>query len=456
MLDIKKTIKLQRKFFTAKKTKDINYRIAKLNFLHRSIKKHEKEIMSALKLDLNKSEFESYETEIGIVLEEIRYTIKNLSSWTKPKKVKTPIIHFPSSSVIYTEPYGLVLIISPWNYPFQLAMMPLIGAIGAGNCCIVKPSEYSCHTSFIIEKIVKEVFEEAYVTVVHGGSDISKSLLEEKFDYIFFTGSPKVGKIVMESAARHLTPVTLELGGKSPCIVDKTANIKLAAKRIVWGKFLNSGQTCVAPDYLLVHQNIKNELIHEMKKYITAFYGKNPLLSKDYSKIINQKHFERLLGLMESKSIVTGGGYNTDSLQIEPTILKDITWENAIMKEEIFGPLLPIIEFERLSDVAAMIREHPKPLALYLFTRSKKNEAYIMNTVSFGGGCVNDTMIHLSNPNMPFKGVGESGMGQYHGRYSYDTFTHQKSVMKKSNLLDIFLRYPPFKNHLSILKKIMK
>ncbi len=421
-----------------------------------AIKKHENEIMSALKLDLNKSEFEAYETEIGIVLEEIKYVIKHLSNWTRPKRVKTPLMHFPSSSVLYTEPYGVVLIMSPWNYPFQLAMVPLVGALAAGNTCVLKPSEYSFHTSEMIEKIMKEVFREEYVAVVRGGREANKSLLDEKFDYIFFTGSPQVGKSVMESAAKHLTPVTLELGGKSPCIVDETANLKLAAKRIVWGKFLNAGQTCVAPDYVLVHKRIKDELIIEMKKYITVFYGKDPLQSEHYPKIINQKHFERLLSLIENSKIVTGGGCNKDSLQIAPTILDHVTWENAVMKEEIFGPLLPILQFERLSDALAAIRERPKPLALYFFTTSKKRERYVMKNASFGGGCVNDTVIHLTNPNMPFGGVGESGMGRYHGKNSYDTFTHQKGVIKKSNLLDINLRYPPFENHLSILKKIMK
>lgn len=456
MSEMKQTIMLQRAFFGTGKTKDVAFRITKLCALQDSIKRHEEEILSALRLDLNKSAFESYETEIGIVLEEIRYTVKHLPGWAKPRRVKTPIIHFPSSSYIYTEPYGSVLIMSPWNYPFQLAMAPLVGALAGGNCCVVKPSEYSFHTSEIIEKIIREVFREEYVAVVRGGRAQNRSLLDEKFDYIFFTGSPKVGRIVMEAASRHLTPVSLELGGKSPCVVDKTANVKLAAKRIVWGKFLNAGQTCVAPDYLLVHKSVKAELIREMKRYITAFYGEYPLEGEKLPKIINEKHFERLLGLMESGHIVVGGGYFRESLKIAPTILDDITWEDAVMKEEIFGPLLPVMEFDKLKDVFAVIEEHPKPLAFYYFTTSKKNEAYAIRTVSFGGGCINDTIIHLSNPNMPFGGVGESGMGQYHGKNSYDTFTHQKSMMKKSNLVDVYLRYPPFKKHLKILKKVMR
>ncbi|KPU42463.1 NAD(P)-dependent benzaldehyde dehydrogenase [Oxobacter pfennigii] len=455
MYDVKKTIEKQRDFFDTGKTKDVSFRIAKLNLLRDTIKKYEGDIIAALKFDLNKAPFEAYETEVGIVLEEIRYTIKHISNWARPKRIKTPVIHFLSSSYIYREPYGSVLIMSPWNYPFQLAVVPLIGAIAAGNCSIVKPSEYSFRTSEIIEKIISEIFDESFVAVVRGGREANKRLLDEKFDYIFFTGSPQAGKIVMESASKHLTPVTLELGGKSPCIVDETANVKLAAKRIVWGKFLNAGQTCVAPDYLLVHRSVKDELISEMKNCIKVFYGNNPAANDDYPKIINQKHFERLSGLMKSGRVVTGGQSNEKTRQIAPTILEGITWESDVMQEEIFGPLLPIMEFEDLNDALDMVNRHPKPLAFYFFTTSKKNEVHAIRRASFGGGCINDTIIHLSNSNLPFGGVGESGMGQYHGKGSYDTFTHKKSIIKKSNLLDVPLRYPPFRNHLGLLKKIM-
>lgn len=455
MHDVKKTLAKQRDFYDTGKTKDVRFRIARLNLLRHTIKKYENDILAALKLDLNKSPFEAYETEVGIVLEEIRHTIRHLPNWSKPKRVKTPIMHFISSSYIYTEPYGSVLIMSPWNYPFQLAIAPLVGAIAAGNCSIVKPSEYSFHTSEIIEKIIKETFDESYVAIVRGGREANKTLLDEKFDYIFFTGSPRVGKIVMESASKHLTPLTLELGGKSPCIVDNTANIKLAAKRIIWGKFLNAGQTCVAPDYILVHKSVKKKLINYMINYIKIFYGDNPIANVDYPNIINQKHFERLLGLMGSGRIIAGGQLNAKTRQIEPTLLDCVSWESAVMGEEIFGPLLPIIEFESLKDIISIINKHPKPLAFYFFTTSKRNEAYALKTASFGGGCINDTIIHLSNPNLPFGGVGESGMGQYHGKGSYDTFTHSKSIIKKSNLLDVYLRYPPFKDHLKLLKKIL-
>lgn len=456
MSDIKEILVKQKAFFETGKTKELQFRRDMLNKLRSAIKIHEEEIMAALKADLNKAPFEAYATEVGMVLEELNYTLKHISSWVKPKRVPTPLVHFPSTSYLYTEPYGSVLIMSPWNYPFQLTLAPLVGAISAGNCAVLKPSEYSANTSGIIERIVKEIFDESFVAVVRGGREANKTLLNEKFDYIFFTGSTEVGKTVMESAARHLTPVTLELGGKSPCIVDDTADLELAAKRIVWGKFLNAGQTCVAPDYLLVHRTVKEKLIQEIKKSITAFYGHDPLRNEDYPKIINQKHFERLLGLMKSGRIVEGGRSEEKTRQITPTILDGVTWESPVMRGEIFGPLLPVLEFESFDAALSIVNQHPKPLALYLFTRSKDHEAQAINKTSFGGGCINDTIIHLANPNLSFGGVGESGMGQYHGKGSYDTFSHVKSIMKKSNILDIPLRYPPFKNHLSLLKKLMK
>lgn len=455
-INVKEVLKVQKKFYHSGKTRPVKCRIEKLKELREAIMRHEPEIMEALKKDLHKAPFEAYETEIGIVLEEISYTIRHLAGWAKPKRVRTPIVHFISSSYLYTEPYGSVLIMSPWNYPFQLTMAPLAGAIAAGNCCVVKPSEYSFHTSEIMEKIINEVFDREYVAVVRGGREANKHLLDERFDYIFFTGSPTVGRVVMEAASKHLTPVTLELGGKSPCIVDETANIRLAAKRIVWGKFLNSGQTCVAPDYLLVHRSVKEELLREMKRYIVKFYGENPLKSEEYPKIINQKHFDRLLGLMESGRIVTGGECSEETLQIAPTILDGVTWDSAVMQEEIFGPLLPVLEFDDVPEVLTMLSERPKPLAFYYFTTDRRREKYVLANASFGGGCINDTIIHLSNSHLPFGGVGESGMGQYHGRNSYDTFTHRKGIIRKSNLLDIDLRYPPFKNHLKLVKLLLK
>ncbi len=455
MPDIKGIIEKQRLYFESGITKDLNFRIEKLKALKEAIAKNEPEIMEALKKDLNKSQFESYATEIGFTLDEIKYTIKHLSDWARPKKVKTPVLHFLSSSRIYSEPYGVALIISPWNYPFQLAIGPLIGAIAAGNCSIIKPSEYSTHTSSIIEKLIKESFDESFVTVIQGGTEVSKQLLDERFDYLFFTGSVAVGKVIMEAASKYLTPITLELGGKSPCIVDETASIDLAAKRIVWGKFMNAGQTCVAPDYLLVQSSIKSKLINKIQEHIIRFYGATPCQNPEYPKIINKKHFNRLLNLMKSGNIVFGGEYSAHTNHIAPTIIDGVTWESPIMGEEIFGPLLPVLEFENLSEAVSVINKHPKPLALYLFTNIEGNERYVIRNTSFGGGCVNDTIVHLATPNMPFGGVGESGIGSYHGRGSFDTFSHQKSVLKKSNLIDIPLRYPPYKNRLKLLKKMM-
>ncbi len=455
MEDFKGVIKQQRDFFATGKTKGIDFRLEQLKTLSKAIIENEEEIMEALNRDLNKASFEAYGTEIGFVLDEIKYLRKNLPKWAKRKRVKTPIMHFLSSSYIYSEPYGVTLIMSPWNYPFQLALVPLVGSIAAGNCSIIKPSEYSPYTSAVLDKIIKDYFEPSYVAVLQGGIDLNKKLLQEKFDYIFFTGSTSVGKIVMKAASKHLTPVTLELGGKSPCIVDETADIDLAAKRIVWGKFLNAGQTCVAPDYILVQSSIKNRLITKMQEYIIKFYGNNPCNNDQYPKIINERHFKRLINLMKNGKIIFGGQYSEESYHIAPTILSDVAWENPIMQEEVFGPLLPLIEFEDLSEVVLEVKEQPKPLALYLFTDNREREKYIIDNISFGGGCINDTMVHLATQHLPFGGVGDSGMGGYHGKASFDTFSHKKGILKKSNLLDIPLRYPPYKKHLKLLKKLM-
>lgn len=456
MKDIKEIILKQRKFFNKNITKGMNFRRIQLKKLYKCIKKYENDIILALKKDLNKSAFESYETEIGLVYEEIKYAIKNMANWARTKKVRTSIMHFPSRGYIYNEPYGTVLIMSPWNYPFQLTIVPLIGSISAGNCNVVKPSEYSFYTAEVIEKILDEAFDDSYVTVVRGGRDANKNLLEEEFDYIFFTGSPSVGKTVMKAAAENLTPITLELGGKSPCIIDKSAKVNLSTKRIVWGKLLNAGQTCIAPDYLIVHKSLKNYVIENIKKYIEKFYGEEPEKNRDYPKIINRKHFERLVKLIKDENIVYGGGYNEDTLQIAPTIIDEPSFDSEVMREEIFGPILPIITFDDFSEVFEIIKKGQKPLALYLFSEDSENQKKIMKNISFGGGCINDTIIHIANSNLPFGGVGYSGMGHYHGKASFNTFSHEKSVVKKSNLIDIPLRYPPFKNNLKLLKKIMK
>lgn len=456
MSNISELIDKQRSFYKQGNTLNVSFRLKQLKLLRKIILNNEESIIKALKQDLKKAPFEAYATEVGIVLEELSYTIRHLPAWAQDRRVRTPIKHFLSFSTICPEPYGLALIMSPWNYPFQLAMAPLIGSMAAGNCTIIKPSEYSPHTSGLLYKLISENFDERYIAVVMGNAQINKALLNEKFDYIFFTGSVQVGKIVMEAASKHLTPVTLELGGKSPCIVDETADIDLAAKRIVWGKLVNAGQTCVAPDYILVHKKVKEELIRAMIKYINNFYGKNPLDSEDYPRIINRKHFDRLLNLIKNERVIAGGEYKTDTCQISPTIIDNPSWDSPVMQEEIFGPILPVIEYKNLAQAIARVNSRPKPLALYYFSNDKKRQKRIVKSISFGGGCINDTIIHLGTPFMPFGGVGDSGIGAYHGKASFDTFTHYKAVLKKSNIMDIPLRYPPYKGKLQLLKKIMR
>nr|WP_312578165.1 aldehyde dehydrogenase [Sedimentibacter sp.] len=456
MNNVKTILDKQRLFYDTGKTLELGFRAKNLRLLSDAIKKHENDIMEALKLDLNKAPFEAYATEIGIVLEEISFMLKHMKGLLRVKKVRTPLAQFPSFSKIYKEPYGNILIIAPWNYPFQLAIAPLVGAIASGNCTIIKPSNYSPATSSVIKKIIENTFDEAYIAVMEGGREVNQSLLDNKFDFIFFTGSIPVGKIVMEKAAKHLTPVVLELGGKSPCIIDKTADIKMAGKRIAWGKGLNAGQTCVAPDYLLVHKDVKSNLINELEKNIIIFYGNAPEKNSEFPKIINIRHFDRLNRLIETGEVIFGGKANVETNQIGLTLIDNVKWDDPIMQEEIFGPILPIIVYEDLDEVVRLINNKPKPLALYLFTKSKKVEKKIINEVSYGGGCINDTIVHLATSYMGFGGVGESGMGSYHGKASLDTFSHKKSILKKSNLLDIPLRYPPFKNNLKLLRKIMK
>lgn len=443
-MEIKELINKQRKFYSSNISKDLKFRIQNLKLLRSIIIKYEKEIQEALRLDLGKSETEAYMTEIGMVLDEIKYNIKHLAKWAKKKYVSTPLSQFPARSYRIPEPRGLVLIISPWNYPFLLSIQPLIGAIAAGNCVIIKPSEYSVNTSKILKKILTEIYSEAYVTVVLGEKEVAQELLKEKFDYIFYTGSTKIGKIVMEAAAKNLTPVTLELGGKSPCIVDEKCNVELAAKRIAYGKILNSGQTCVAPDYVFVHQNVKEQFLNCLIKYLKNFLGENALNNSDYPKIINEMQFNRIISLIDKEHVIYGGGYNRNILKIEPTILtiKDMT--SKVMQEEIFGPILPIIGYNNLDYIINYININPKPLALYLFTNNKKIEKRILKEVSYGGGCINDTIIHLANKRLGFGGVGNSGIGEYHGKFSFDTFSHYKSIIKKSNHIDLPVRYHPY------------
>lgn len=454
--DVEVIIKEQKTFFHSGKTRNIDFRLKQLKLLKEGIKESEKTIIAALKSDLNKSEFESYATEIGIVYEEINYISKKIKAWSKPKKVKTPLAYFPASSHIYPEPYGVNLIISPWNYPFQLLVSPLIGSIAAGNCSVLKPSEYSSNTTKILKKIISSRFSTEYIRLIEGGTKTSQALTSAKFDYIFFTGSVPVGKLVMQSAAKNLVPVTLELGGKSPTIVDKDANISVAARRIAWGKFLNAGQTCVAPDYLLVHRDIKDELLEGIKKAINDFYGTKPSNSPDYPRIINEVHFDRISDLLDCGKTFTGGLTNRADLYISPTILTDISWNDPIMQDEIFGPVLPVMEYDDLDSIINMLNEHPKPLALYAFTENNAIKKRFLEEISYGGGCINDTIMHVASPHLPFGGVGNSGMGSYHGRKSFEAFSHMKSISKKTTRINLPIVFPPYGKKVKLLRKLIK
>lgn len=456
MEDIKSIIDNQKKYFNEGKTLNINKRIESLKQLRASIQKNEEKILEALKKDLGKSYAEGYMTEIGMVLDEIKVAVKNLKAWAKPKRVKTSMANIPSKNLLYREPYGVTLIISPWNYPFQLTMAPLIGAIAGGNTAIIKPSRKSVNTTEIINKIIEETFSPEFVKVVTYNSGGNEALLKEKFDYIFFTGSVRVGKLVMEAASKHLTEVTLELGGKSPCIIDKDTNIDVTAKRLTWGKFLNVGQTCVAPDYVLVHESKKEELINGIKKYIKSFYGDDPKKCIDYGRIIDEVAFDRLVSYLDRDKVVIGGDYDKEQRYIGPTIMDKIDFNHRVMQEEIFGPILPIITYTSLDDVIEIINSKAKPLALYFFSNNRENIDKIISKTSSGGVCINDTIMHVASNSLYFGGVGESGMGQYHGKASFETFTHQKSIVDKGFSLDIPLRYPPFNNKLNIFKKIFR
>ncbi len=445
-------------FFNTHKTKNLKFRKQQLKVLSKNIKNHENELLDALYKDLGKSKVEAYATEIGMLLKSIKLMRKELKNWSKTKQTDTPLYLFPTKSYIKKEPYGTVLIIGPFNYPVQLVFEPLIGAIAAGNTAIVKPSELTPHVAIVIKDIIEDTFDEAYVSVVEGGIEETQTLLSLPFDYMFFTGSEKVGKIVYEAAARKLIPVTLELGGKSPVIVDDTANIKVASERISFGKFTNAGQTCVAPDYILVQRKVKNDLIKALKKTITEFYGENIEKSPDFGRIVNQKHFNRLNDLIQihKDNVVFGGNSSKEDLYIEPTLLDNITNDNKIMKEEIFGPILPIITYDNFDEVLEIIQSKSKPLSLYLFSEDENMAHRVVEELSFGGGAINDTLMHLANPNLPFGGVGSSGIGQYHGKYSFDTFSHMKSYTFKSTRLESSLFFPPYKGKFKYIKTFFK
>ena len=435
----------QRNYFQTGATLPVDMRIVGLRRLYAAVSQNEKEIQDALKKDLGKSGFESYMCETGLVLEEISYMLKHIPGFSREKRRRTPLAQFPSRSYQKPSPYGVTLIMSPWNYPFMLTLSPLVDALAAGNTAVVKPSAYSPHTSRVILDILSQCFDPRYVAVVTGGRAENTCLLQEHFDYIFFTGSQSVGKEVMRKAAEHLTPITLELGGKSPCIVDKTADLKLAARRIVFGKYLNCGQTCVAPDYVYCHRSIKDRLIKEVQEQIRKQYGSRPLDNPDYGKIINEKHFDRILGLIDKKKVVQGGNSDRKTLGIEPTVLDNVSFSDPVMQEEIFGPLMPVLVFDSLEEVISRVNSMPHPLALYLFTSDKAAAKEITARCGFGGGCINDTIIHLATTEMGFGGFGESGMGAYHGKTGFDTFTHYKSIVDKKTWLDLPMRYQPYR-----------
>lgn len=431
-----------RAFFDAGNTLDPDARLGWLRALQQGIVRHEAELLAALELDLGKAPMEGYMTEVGLVLDELRCQIRHLRRWARPRRVRTPLAQFHAVSRIYREPYGLVLVMAPWNYPLQLSLEPLIGAIAVGNCVVLKPSNYAPHTAKAMERLLSDCLPRELVRVVQGGRAENAALLDTRFDYIFFTGGKTVGRLVMEKAAQFLTPVSLELGGKSPVLVLDDAKIDLAAKRIIFGKLLNSGQTCVAPDYVLVQRGAKEALVAAMRKYIALFLGEHPLQSPEYPHIINEKHAQRLTALLDGAQILAGG--QTDGLRIEPTLIEVRDRTAPAMQEEIFGPILPILPMDTLEDMIAFVRGDEKPLALYLFTESKPAQREVLRRLSFGGGCVNDTVVHLATTHMGFGGVGASGMGAYHGKRSFDTFSHEKSVLDKSTFLDLPIRYHPY------------
>lgn len=451
-LEISDLLHQQRRFFQSGQTKDISFRIKQLKLLKQLILDQKSEIFERLSADLSKPIFESYALEIGLSIKEIDYALKHIKAWTTPQKLSVPIEQIPGSAWVYPEPLGIVLIVGAWNYPFQLIISPLVGAIAAGNCTILKPSEFAPHTSQFLADLFQKHFDPAYIALVEGGIETSQQLFKEKFDHIFFTGSTTVGKIVMEAAAKNLTPVTLELGGKSPCIVDSDINLDLTARRITWGKFINAGQTCIAPDYLLVDKIIKKALLKKIEDCIQEFYGANPVKSPDYARIINQKHFERLLKFFKDGEIIIGGETDSEDRYIAPTVIDNVTWDAPVMQEEIFGPILPIIEYDTLTEAIELVNQRPKPLALYFFSRNKNHQERILRETSSGGVSINDTAMQFGVTALPFGGVGNSGIGKYHGNSSFETFSHQKSVLKKSFLLDLKWRYAPYEGKLNLIK----
>lgn len=453
--DIAGIVAEQRAFFATEQTKDIAWRKKQLLRLKKVIQQNEQAIMNALHADLHKHEFEAYITEIGFVLVEIDKIVGNLSKLAKSKKVPTPLFHFKASSYVQHEPYGNTLIIAPWNYPFQLLLAPAIGALAAGNTAILKPSEYAAQTSRVVAKLINANFDAGYLHVVEGAVEETQALLKERFDYIFFTGGTEVGRIIYQAAAKHLTPVTLELGGKSPCIVDRDTNIELSAKRIVWGKFINAGQTCIAPDYILVDRSVKEQFVASAKKWIEKFFGSNPQDSDSYARIINERHFDRLVDYLDGMTLLAGGQHDKSDKFIAPTLVDEPNRNSPLMQEEIFGPILPVLAYDSISEAIDFVKAKSKPLALYIFSTNDKQVDKLLNSISAGGVTVNDTLMHIANADLPFGGVGDSGIGAYHGDQSFELFSHKKSVMKRSFLIDDPVRYAPYTLGLKWIKKLM-
>ena len=453
---LKLIINNQIDYFNSRKTLNVNFRIQLLKNLKKEIELNEKEIENALNKDLGKSNGESYLTEIWFVYSEIKIALKNIKKWVKRKPIRSSLLNFPSSDFIVPEPYGNTLHISPWNYPFQLSIAPLVGAIAAGNTVLLKPSEYSINTSIVLEKILAKVFDDGFVKVVQGGPEVASKLLEFKWNYIFFTGSITVGKIVAQQAAKHLTPVTLELGGKNPCVIDETASIKVTAKRIVWGKFTNCGQTCIAPDFLIVNRKIKEKLIKEIINQLSVAYSNKPIESIEYGRIISEKHMNYLSSLLEDQKILYGGHFDIEKKYFEPTIIEINNFDSKLMKEEIFGPILPIVEYDNFNEVDEIIKRYTHPLAMYIFTKNIAFGKKFLESYPFGGGAINDTVVHIANDRLPFGGVGSSGMGKYHGKSTFETFSHYKPYISRPLWIDPPLRYPPFKNKINFMKKILK
>ena len=457
---IKQIVQAQRDFYRTGQTKDVAFREKQLKNLLDAVKRYEADILQALKADLNKPPLEAYSAEVSVLRTEIRYTLRHLKHWSAARRVPAHLTQFPASAWIYPEPYGVALIIAPWNYPLLLIFAPLVSAIAAGNCALLKPSELAPNTAALVTTLVKECFDPRHVTAIEGGPEVAQALLAERFDYIFYTGSTEIGKQVMHAAAEHLTPVTLELGGKSPCVVDGEVDIDSAARRILWGKFSNAGQICIAPDYVLADRRIKPMLIEAMRRYLQQFYGANPRLSPDYARIINQKNYERLCELLPHSAaegtIVAGGQTDDAERYIAPTLIDQVPPDSPLMRQELFGPLLPVLEYQNLDEAIAFINARPKPLALYFFSSNRAHQNRILAETSSGGGCINDTLLQLAAPHIPFGGVGESGMGQYRGKAGFDTFSHQKAFIKKGSWFETWIRYAPYKENLKWLRRLYK